>query len=216
MSLTLFVGCQKAGKTISNIRKATEYIDIFDTKGLFINSSIDTRDEKNIISSNSSSYNGVSFKLTCIKVLKLSEIYDLVNLSEYKCVSIDEIQFFPDIEEFVVELLKLGKHVFCSGLDSDWMGKDFGHVKELLKYSTDFRKMSAKCKWCVDNDSSYCIENVSNACRTGKISGSENQIECGGDDKYIPLCLKHHNQHLIEIHKIEPFTLKSLLEDDEE
>lgn len=211
MSLSLFVGCQKAGKTITNIKMATEYIDVFDVQGLFINSSIDTRDEENVISSNSSSYKGVSKKFTCLKVARLSEVYDLVNINNFNCISIDEIQFFEDIEEFVVEMLKLGKHLFCSGLDSDWRGMDFGHVKELLKYSTTFVKMYAKCKFCVDDNLCGNIERVSNATKTGKISGSSEQIECGGDDKYIPLCLMHHNLHLIKIHKLEPYTLAPIL-----
>lgn len=210
MSLTLFVGCQKSKKTISNIEYSTTYVDVFEVKGLFINSAIDTRDDINVISSNSSSYNGISSKFTIVKVNKLNDVYDRVQIDNYPIISIDEIQFFPDIEEFVVEMLKRGKHIVCSGLDTDWMGRDFGQVKELLKYSTSFKKLSAKCKWCVDENHRKDIKLISDACRTGKISGNESQIECGGDDKYIPLCMQHHHRHLIRIHKIDPFTLEPL------
>lgn len=210
MSLTLFVGCQKSKKTINNINLSTTYVDVFDTKGLFINSSIDVRDKNNVISSNSSSYNGVSSKFDCIKVSSLSKIYELVNLDLYPCISIDEIQFFPDLEEFVIDMLRMNKHIVCSGLDTDWMGRDFGQVKELLKHSTDFRKLSAKCKWCVEEFKSTNLKLIPDACRTGKISGNEFQIECGGDDKYIPLCMKHHHQHLRNIHNIDPFTFQHL------
>lgn len=210
MSLILYVGCQKARKTISNINKSTEYVDVFNEQGLFINSAIDTRDKENILSSNSSSYRGVSDRFTCIKVNKLSEVYEKVNLDLFPIISLDEIQFFHDLVEFVVDLLKRGKFCVCSGLDTDWMGKDFGQVKELLKYSTEFRKMSAKCKWCIDDDTTKDPEKISNACRTGKISGSKEQIECGGDDKYIPLCMKHHHWHLIHLHSLDPYTLESI------
>lgn len=210
MSLTLFVGCQKAKKTISNINKSTEYVDVFKKEGLFINSVIDERDKINVISSNSSSYSGVSERFRCIKVSKLSEVFDMVDVDSYPLISIDEIQFFPDLEAFVIEMLKRGKFIYCSGLDTDWMGRDFGQVKDLLKHSTEFNKMSAKCKWCLDADTTGNIDKVQNACRTGKISGSDSQIECGGDDKYVPLCMKHHHWHLRHLHGIDPFTFEKL------
>lgn len=213
MSLTLFVGCQKARKTISNITKSTEYVDVLDEQGLFINSTVDTRDSNYTLSSNSSSYRGVSDRFTCLKVTNLSEVYDKVNIDVFPIISIDEIQFFPDLENFVIDLLKRGKHIICSGLDTDWMGKDFGQVKELLKHSTEFRKMSAKCKWCIDDDTTKDLTKISDACRTGKIAGSNEQIECGGDDKYIPLCMKHHHHHLVHLHGLDPYTLQSIRDD---
>lgn len=204
MSCQVFVGCQASGKSISNITEATRWLDVLGGKGLYINSIIDTRDEVNLVSSNSSSYKGISDKFDIIKSLTLMEILEKVNIDDYDVISIDEIQFFPDdLEVFVKFLLSKGKHVICSGLDSDWMGEDFGQVSKILKLSTTgFTKLFAKCLWCKEKMQERNIKLIPDACRTGKISGSSSQIESGGNDKYIPMCFEHHREHLEKIHRI--------------
>lgn len=206
MSLQVFVGCQSSGKTLSNITESTRWLDVLDERGLYINSVIDTRDEVNNVSSNSSSYKGVSDKFDVVKVNNLFDVLLFVNLDDYNVISIDEIQFFTnDLEKFVKLLLSKGKHVICSGLDSDWMGHDFGQVKELLKLATSgFTKLSAKCVWCKERMTERNIRMIPDACRTAKIGGSKNQIESGGKDKYIPMCLEHHREHLRVIHGLDP------------
>lgn len=206
MSCQVFVGSMMSGKSIANIAEATQWIDVLGGKGLYINSTIDTRDPINIVSSNSSSYKGLSDKFDIVQVFHLSEVKEKVNLDNYDIISIDEINFFDDLESFVKFLLSKGKHVICSGLDSDWLAEDFGEVSKLLKISTEFTKLHAKCTWCVRDMGHRNVRLIPNACRTGKISGSNNKIEAGGKDKYIPLCLEHHNEHLIKIHGIDPYT----------
>lgn len=206
MSCQVFVGSMMSGKSIANITEATKWIDVLGGKGLYINSIIDTRDPINIISSNSSSYKGISDKFDIIQVLHLSEVKEKINIDNYDIISIDEINFFDDLESFVKFLLNKGKHVICSGLDSDWLAEDFGEVSKLLKISTEFTKLHAKCIWCVRDMNHRNVRLIPNACRTGKISGSNEKVETGGKDKYVPLCLEHHNEHLIKIHNIDPFT----------
>jgi thymidine kinase len=203
MSLSVYVGCQSSGKSISNIIESTKWLDVLDKRGLYINSKIDTRDLKNIISSNSSSYKGVSDKFDIIKVDNLEECKFLVNLDSYDVISIDEIQFFPDLEKFVKYLLHKNKHIICSGLDSNWLGEDFGQVMNLLKMSTHFEKLHAKCLICKNELGQSNIHLISDATRTGKISGSEEKIEIGGKSIYVPMCITHHIEHLKTIHGIE-------------
>jgi thymidine kinase len=203
MSCQVFVGCQASGKTTSNIIEATKWLDVLGGRGLFISSILDNRDEVNIISSNSSGYKGLSKEFDIIKVHCLNNSKEMVNINQYDVISIDEIQFYPDLEDFVKYLLAKNKHVICSGLDSDWMGMDFGEVNKLLKLSTHgFVKLFAKCTWCKEISKTKNFRLINDACRTGKISGSTEQIEVGGKDKYIPLCFEHHQKHLIEIHNI--------------
>lgn len=211
MSCQVFVGCMMSGKSIANITESTRWVDVIGGKGLYISSNIDTRDPINIVSSNSSSYKGLSDKFDIIQVSHLLEVKEKVNIDTYDILSIDEINFFDDLEEFVKFLLSKGKFVICSGLDTNWLGEDFGQVKELLKISTEFTKLHAKCAWCVKDMSHRNVKLVPNACRTGKISGSNEKIEVGGKDKYIPLCLEHHYEHLRNLHHIDPFTLKSII-----
>lgn len=204
MSCKTFVGCQASSKTTANIAEGTKWLDVLGGRGLFINSTIDTRDMINVISSNSSSYKGLSDKFDAYKVERLFDIKSIVNLDSYDVICIDEIQFFPDLEEFVKYLLDKEKHIICSGLDSDWLGNDFGQVKELLKLSTEFIKLSAKCLWCTEEIKYKNIRYIPDACRTGKLISGFKQIDAGGNDKYVPLCLQHHRIHLKEIHGLDP------------
>lgn len=204
MSLEVFVGCQASNKSLSNILESTKWLDVLGGKGLFINSSIDSRESIDNISSNSSSYRGISDKFDTFKVLSLMEILSLVNIDDYQVISIDECQFFPDLEVFVKFLLSKNLHVICSGLDSDWLANDFGQVSKLLKLSTRFVKLSAKCLWCKNELNSTNVRLIPDACRTGKLISGSAQIEAGGKDKYVPLCFHHHREHLRTIHNINP------------
>ena len=203
MSLQVFVGCQSSGKSVSNIREGTKWIDVLEKRGLYINSRIDTRDPINIVSSNSSSYRGLSDQFDIVSVLNLEEVKFLVNLDLYDVISIDEVQFYPDLERFVKFLLNKNKHIICSGLDSDWMGQEFGQVTKLLKMSTYFEKLHAKCLWCCQRMNHTNLHLIPNACRTGKISGTSNQVQAGGKDVYVPMCIPHHLEHLSSIHNIQ-------------
>jgi thymidine kinase len=212
MSLEVFCGCQSSGKTQANISISTKYVDVLKCKGLFINSSIDTRDNERVISSNSSSYNGISERFIKIKVFKLMDVINEVNLNDYPIISIDEVQFYPDLIEFVKTCLNMDKHIICSGLDTDWKGNDIGYTCKLLSLSTHFKKLTAKCSWCKNELNSTNIRNIPDACRTGKLINTNNIIiEAGNDELYVPLCLKHHREHLINIHKLDPDTLEPLL-----
>ena len=205
MSLNLFIGCQASGKTIENIREATRWLDVLDGPGLFIHHVNDTRDETNLISSNSSSYKGISSKFRIITVTSLTEVKSSVNIDEYDVICVDELQFFPDLESVTTEWLYQGKHMFFSGLISDWRGNDFGNGKDILKLATNVSFLKAKCSWCskiLQKDGIANLFLIPDACRTGKISGNDEQTEVGGSDKYVPLCLKHHVEHLQILHQI--------------
>lgn len=193
MSVNVRTGCMMSGKTIESIKNATTLLDVLDEKGLFINNKLDDRDSKHIVSSNSSGYNGISNRFDIYSVNYLDEMEDKMNL--YNVCCIDESQFFTDLEVFVKKWLKLGKHFFISGLNSDWKGEDFGQIKDLLCVSTSFIVLNAKCVECLKEFKllgKTNIMQIADACMTGKISGSNSQIETGGKDKYVPLCYKHH------------------------
>ena len=197
MSCNVYTGCQSSGKTIENVTNATKWVDVLDCEGLFVHNRLDTRDPKNIVSSNSSSYGGISKKFHIVTCETLAEIDHLTR--EYSIISIDEVQFFPDIVHFVKKWLDEGKHIFCSGLNTNWKGEDFGDVKELLKYATTFKVLTSKCSWCRDEFKLKGLNDViqiPDACRTAKIGGSNSIIETGGKEMYIPLCYKHHKEYL--------------------
>jgi thymidine kinase len=164
---------------------------------LLINSSVDTRDTSRTVSSHSSSYKGVSDKITILSVLTLGE----VDVTKYDIVGVDECQFFPDLLETVEKWLKLGKHIYCAGLDSDAKMKKFGQVHDLLHLSDRFVKLTAYCSLCL-KEKKYDIltpDNLPTASFTGRVVAhyqSKTQIDVGGADKYQPVCRFHMHQLL--------------------
>ncbi len=196
MSLTVYTGTIASGKTLDCIFNATRWLDVLEQKGLFIHNRLDTRDSKNIISSNCSSYNGISWRFDVQSVLSLS---DVVNLENYNVICVDGAQFFGDLETEIVRWIAMGKFIFCSGLEEDWRGENFGQIKRLRKYAREYFVKCAKCKICVDESKLAGIVNlylIPDACKNGKISGSKEIIEVGGNEIYAPVCLQHHEELL--------------------
>lgn len=209
MSLTTFTGCQASGKTFEMIKCATTVLDIIgeDGKGLMIKSDKDNRDMINKISSNSSSYKGLSSKFEIVSVRHLMGIISDYELDKYDVICIDEGQLFDDLHDFCEHCLDLNYNIYVSGLDSDWRGNDFGEIHKILRLSTSFIKMqNAKCKLCFDSirREHGDIRTVPIACRTAKISGDFSVVEqIGGEEFYIPVCLKHHKESLKRIEDFE-------------
>lgn len=196
MSLTVYTGTIASGKTLDCIFNATRWLDVLDQRGLFIHNILDTRDDKNIISSNCSSYNGISWRFDVQSVSSLSEV---INLENYNVICVDEAQFFDDLETEIVRWIAMGKFIFCSGLEEDWRGDTFGQIKRLRKYAREYFVKCAKCRLCVEELKLSGVINlylIPDACKNGKISGNKQIVEVGGRKIYAPVCFQHHEELL--------------------
>lgn len=103
----------------------------------------------------------------------LDAIYE--ELAEYDIIGIDEAQFYVDLPEVVLKLAKLGKSVIMSGLDSDFRGKPFGRIAEVIPVCDQVEKLAAVCK--CGHDALY----------TKRITNDET-LEVIGDDIYVSVC----------------------------
>lgn len=186
--LTVYTGPMFSGKTTYMIKEVTKYADN-GYNCCIINNKLDTRDVENCISSNSSSYKGLSEKIHTQSSFELLSL----NVSMFDVVAIDECNFFTDLTEAVQKWLGEGKHIIVSGLDGDYMGNKFGQVSDLLNMSDEFIKLRAFCAVCMKNEQGFITpNNLKYASFTGKISKDNSIIDVGGSDKYLPLCRKHH------------------------
>ena len=190
MSLSVYVGCYGSNKTTSNIHEANMLLKELNQRGLFINHKNSENEEIDVPS--------------CFDVIKLDNLYDysginnngkITNYSDYQVISIDNIHLFPDLKRFVKFLLKNDRNIFCSGLDSDYLGNEYVQVSSLLSISTNFVKTKSKCYVCKSQD----IDRIS--CRTGKILFT---LVGSKKDEYVSLCLKHHRIHLKKMHHVNP------------
>ena len=185
-----------SGKTTKMLKCVTRYSDIDQSEALVINHVIDEKrkvgNNTKGVSSHSSQMFGVSKNVKCVYTCTLSS----VDVSEYTVIGIDEIQFYPDLFETISKWLKLGKHIYCSGLDGCYKGCNFGEVHKLLPISDNFVKLRAVCHLCRQDLKGVVLspDLFTAAPFTSKISGDYDvNIEIGGSDKYIPTCRYHHN-----------------------
>jgi thymidine kinase len=96
---------------------------------------------------------------------------------------IEEAQFFKGLYSFVQYVLKAyNRNILLVGLDGDASQQKFGELLECIPYATSVTKLCALCSECKDGTL---------APFTKKIGNVEAQVDVGGNDKYVPVCLKH-------------------------
>ena len=109
----------------------------------------------------------------------LSEVLDI----NYDCFVVEEAQFFRFLDRFCVYLLANRKHILVVGLDGCAKQKKFGEILDIIPLATSVTKLTALCSDCKDGTL---------APYTKKLEwGGENQIDVGGAEKYVAVCLRH-------------------------
>jgi len=130
----------------------------------------------------------VTHDQTKINSLKLRNLSDFnINLvNQYDSFFIDEAQFFPDLYEFVKDLVdNYSKHVVVSGLDGDASRNSFGDTIKLIPICDTVDKLQAYCSTC--NNGTY-------GPFSKKITNDKSIIDIGCLGKYIPVCRAHYLQ----------------------
>ena len=168
--LDLVVGSMFSGKT--------EYlIDIYnkfkDEKKIFvINHNLDNRYDNNQIVSHNRNKIPVNMKTT-----NLSEI-SLNSIDNYHIFIINEGQFFPDLIEFVQNLLNKKKHIYISGLDGDYKQEKFGQILDLIPICDNITKLKSICNICHEKKGIF----------SKRIVDLQQKILVGSEETYIPIC----------------------------
>jgi len=175
--IDIITGPMFSGKTTELCRR----LNILQTLGLkcvYINSHLDNR-SVNDFSTHNKMLNKISFDS-----YKMSEIYPLKQVGmNYDVIGIDEIQFFGDILDTILELVeKHGKKIIVSGLNGDSNRNLFGEMHLLIPHSDNISKIDSYCVNCYHQG----IQ------RHGIFSQKEMEnkeiVTVGGSDKYISVC----------------------------
>ena len=105
-----------------------------------------------------------------------SEMLEIIG--DVQVVGIDEAQFFDSsLPAVVTELANRGIRVIIAGLDTDYLGKPFGPMPDLMAIAEDVQKVHAICVKCGG------LANHSH-----RLSKSEELVVLGEKDVYEPLC----------------------------
>lgn len=159
---------------------------------LIIKSRIDTRDGKDIIHSRSLGDRecvGVDPKDNVLKVVETEMLQQQKN---FKWVLVDEAQFLTpkQVDELAKIVDVLGISVLCYGLRTDFRTKMFPGSKRLFEIADTIEEVKSSC---------HCGNKTIVNARVdgnGNIVTEGEQVEIGGDERYVSLCRKCYNQKL--------------------
>lgn len=174
-----------SGKSLHLLATAHNF-QIHSIPFVILKSTIDNRDGENIIHSRALG------DKECIGISQSTNLFSAVEkylnerLGDLKWILIDEAQFLT--EEQVDQLAYIadyfGINIICYGLRTDFRTKLFPGSKRLFEIADSFEEVKASC---------YCgSKTIFNARvdEDGNIVTDGEQIEIGGDNRYVSLCRK--------------------------
>lgn len=107
-------------------------------------------------------------------------------------VGIDEAQFLGDgIVDLVVRLADMGKRVVIAGLDTDYLGRPFHPMPELLAVADDITKYLAICMQCGNP-----------AKHTQRLIASEDLVVVGAAGMYEARCRRCFEPNMQKLEKM--------------
>lgn len=170
--LTVVTGCMFAGKTSHIIASVTGRTDT-----IVFKPAMDVRYSTNEVVT----HTGQSVPAVPVRLPD-----DLVASEAHKLICLDEIQFFcepyygGDIVRAVKVLLRAGRDVLVTGLDTDWRGDPFPVTASLSAMADEVVKLKARCSVCQQP-----------ASKTHKKTRQGQVVELGNDDVYEARCNQH-------------------------
>lgn len=109
-----------------------------------------------------------------------------MNDTNYDCYVIEEAQFFNHLQHFCHGMVfHAGKNVLVVGLDGCAKQKKFGEILDIIPMATSVTKLNALCTMCSDGTSAPYTRRIELEW------GGEEQVDVGGNDKYVAVCLHH-------------------------
>jgi thymidine kinase len=191
--LELITGPMFSGKTskLLEIYKQCKFCNI---PVAVINHSEDTRYDATMLSTHD------KFMIPCIQTEKISNIWFYENLDEtynsqignnhieLRCadvVLINEAQFFEDLYDCVIDMLKENKKVYVSGLDGDFERKKFGQILDLFPLCDKVTKLTSLCSLCKNGEAGIF---------SMRLSSDKTQMLIGSDN-YIPVCRNCYDEN---------------------
>ncbi len=101
-------------------------------------------------------------------------------LSTEKAIFFDEVQFFDEeLSDVAKELRKMGKDIICAGLDMSFKENPFMTTVKLMGLADKVIKKKAVCHECGEYKGIISY----------KLSGNESEIDVGGMEKYVAVCM---------------------------
>lgn len=187
--LIVHTGSMFSGKTTSLWRELYR-MRIANYTVVAFKPTVDNRyDDKKIVSHD-------NLELDAIKIDNLNEILKYAQNHDIDGIGIDELQFFPNSTQEVIdifnELMKMDITIVVSGLDMDYKARPFEIIKEIMPIADELVKHHAICASCGED-----------AWVSFRKNSDEARIQIGAEDVYEPLCRTCYNKKMYDREKIK-------------
>ena len=176
-----------AGKSTALLQANHNYLERGMKTKMFTFSGDNRYEENRIVSRIGISADALPFSEDTDLFQSLIEDKDQI---EIKCVLIDEAQFLT--KKKVAQLGKIADEldtaVLAFGIRTDFQGELFEGSKYLLAWADNLKEIKTVC-WCGRKATM-----VVRLDKEGNIVSQGEQLEIGGNEKYVPLCRAHFNK----------------------
>ncbi|QTH64144.1 thymidine kinase [Psychrosphaera ytuae] len=121
-----------------------------------------------------------------------ADVLDLLKEKKVDCILVDESQFLSkqQVDQLTQVVDELKIPVLCYGLRTDFLGELFEGAQYLLAWADKLIELKTVC---------HCGRKANMVLRTdenGKAIADGDQVQIGGNDRYVSMCRKHYKQAL--------------------
>lgn len=183
-----YYGCMSSGKSMHLLASAHNF-QAHSIPFIIFKSEIDNRDGEGVIHSRALG------DRECISISKIDNLYNIVaryideeilGAEPIKWILVDEAQFLTaeQVDQLAAIADVLGISVMCYGLRTDFQTHLFEGSKRLFEVADTLEEIKASC---------YCNHKTIFNARVnsvGEVITDGEQVEIGGDDRYISMCRK--------------------------
>jgi thymidine kinase len=119
-----------------------------------------------------------------------TDFWELLNVTQVHCVLIDEAQFLSktQVRQLARVVDEANVPVMCYGLRTDFLGELFPGSAALLAWADTLTELKTIC---------YCGKKATMVVRmspTGAVERAGQQVEVGGNNRYVSLCRRHFGE----------------------
>ena len=178
-------GAMASGKSLHLLATAHNF-QLHSIPFIILKSNIDNRDGDNVIHSRALG------DRECISISQSNNLYQIIykyineTLGDLEWILVDEAQFLTEgqVDQLAYIADYFGINIICYGLRTDFRTKLFPGSKRLFEIADSFEEVKSSCYCGSKTIFNARIDEDRNIVTDGE------QIEVGGDNRYISLCRK--------------------------
>jgi thymidine kinase len=121
-----------------------------------------------------------------------SDFWQMLSQSRTNCVLIDEAQFLTkdQVRQLARVVDEANIPVMCYGLRTDFRGELFPGSSALLAWADTLSELKTIC--CCGRKATMVVR----VSPDGKVERAGQQVEIGGNERYVSLCRKHFSESI--------------------